>query len=203
MATATKPRRPASDEGLRPYRLTVDQFERMIAAGVLTEDDHVELLGGLLAEQMTKHAPHNFSASRLRKLLERRLGDDWVVFQEGAVKFGQSWRPEPDLAVVLGPDDRYRRVLPSGKEVLLLVEVAESSYPTDRGVKWHGYAAAGVPVYWIVDLDRRVVEVHTSPTGRGKTAKYREIATFGPGDDIPVVVAGRAVGTIAVREILP
>lgn len=203
MATATQPRKPATDEGPQPYRLTVDQFERMIAAGILGEDDHVELLGGLLAEKMTKHAPHDFSVGRLAKLLEAYLGPDLMVREEKVVRFGQAWRPDPDIAVVRGPDDRYRRVQPSGKEVLLLIEIAESSYATDRGVKWHGYAAAGVPIYWIVDLDRRVVEVHCAPGGRGKTARYRATASFGPDDTVPVVVGGREVGTVAVSEILP
>src|SRR5262245_35558033 len=166
MATAT--RTPTRDlvGGLRPYRLTVRQFEAMGMAGILTEDDRVELLEGILAEQMTKHPPHDFTVGRSAKLLEARLGPTWVVRQEKAVVLGRNWRPEPDIAVARGPDDRYRAAHPSAKDLTLLVEVDESTYDTDRGLKWRGYAAARVPVYWIVNLGARAVEVYTDPTGR-------------------------------------
>jgi Uma2 family endonuclease len=205
MATATRTRNsePANLEGLRPYRLTVRQVEKMMDAGILTEDDRVELLGGILAEQMTKYPPHNFTVARLGKLLDRLASPDWIVRDEKSVILGKDWWPEPDLAVIRGPDDRYRAVHPHANDIALLVEVAESSYRVDRDAKWHGYAAARVPSYWIVNLDRRVVEVYTNPTGRGKTAKYRDVASHGSGDAIPVIIEGRTLGTIAVNEIMP
>jgi Uma2 family endonuclease len=202
-ATRTQARVPANLEGVRVYRFNVRQFEKMIEAGILTEDDRVELLGGVLAEQMTKYPPHNFTVGRLGKLLHSLVSPGWIVREEKSVILGRDWWPEPDLAVARGPDDRYRTVHPHADDLALLIEVAESTYVVDRREKWHGYAAARVPSYWIVNLSQRVVEVYTNPAGRGKTAKYRDIASHAPGDAIPVVIEGRPLGTISVDEILP
>jgi Uma2 family endonuclease len=203
MATATRNPARVVGEGLTPYRLTVRQFEQMIKAGILTADDRVELLGGILAEQMTKNAPHDFTIGHLAKVLEALIGPDWVVREEKAVVLGRFWRPEPDLAVARGPLDRYRRAQPTTKELAFLVEVAESTYPADRGEKWQGYAAARVPAYWIVNLDDRRVEVYSDPFGRGGNARFRSAVTSGPGDAVPVVLAGRVIGQVAVNDILP
>ena len=105
--------------------------------------------------------------------------------------------------VARGPDDRYRVNDPTAKDLALVAEVSVSSYPGDRGVKWHGYAAAKVPVYWVVNLNRRRVEVYSGPSGRGKTARYRDVDALRRGRSVPVVLDGRELGTIAVAEILP
>ncbi len=113
------------------------------------------------------------------------------------------WRPEPDVVVARGPDDRYRKADPTAAEIALIAEVAESTYPTDRGVKWQGYAAAGIRVYWIVNREQRAVEVYTNSAGRGKQANYKNKAVFAASDAVPVVIADREIGRIAVNEILP
>lgn len=152
-------------EGTRPYRLTVRQFERMIDAGVIPEGDDVELLAGILVDKMTKSEPHNFAIARLGDDLRRLLPDDWAVREEKPVRLGQLWRPEPDLAVVRGPHERYGREVPSAADIAALVEVAETSYRRDRRPKWVRYAGAGVAAYWVVNLPGRVLEVYTSSTG--------------------------------------
>ena len=186
------------------YRLTVRQFETMIDAGVFPEGAHVELLGGLLVDQMTKNPPHDFAVTRLdSRLRAMLLPAAWHVREEKATMLGRRWRPEPDLAVVRGSDDLYRNRFPRAADVGLLIEVSDTSYAADRGAKWRRYAAVGIPVYWIVNLDKRVVEVYGSPAGRGKLAKYRDVATFGKDDEVPVVIDGREVGRIVVKDILP
>lgn len=204
MATASRPRAKALDPEPRLYRLTVRQVEQMTRSGVLTEADDVELLGGVLVEPMTKFAPHDFSILQLGALLRILLpSPDWIIREEKAVVLGRYWRPEPDLAVARGPLDRHRHSQPTAKDLPILVEVADSSYTTDRGVKWHGYAAARVPTYWIINLKGRAVEVYTDPAGRGESAKYRRETTYSPGAEIPVVIDGREVGKIAVNDVLP
>ena len=84
----------------------------------------------------------------------------------------------------------------------LLVEVADSFYPRDRGLKWRGYAAARVPAYWIVHLPGRQVEVYGDPTGRGRSAAYQTTRTYGEAERVPVTVEGREVGQIAVKDLL-
>jgi len=205
MATVTASAKTSrsADEGLIPYKLTVRQFDKMIVAGVLPEDANVELLGGLLVEQMTKYPPHDFCVEHLSDALESLRLDDVRVREEKSVELGDAWCPEPDLSVVRGPGDRYRNTRPRSKDIFLLIEVSESTYSTDRTQKWQGYAAAKIPFYWIVNLSKRVVEVYSNPPGRGKTAKYRDSATFGPGDSIPVIIENAEVGKISVDDFLP
>lgn len=122
--------------------------------------------------------------------------------EEKSVVLGMDWRPESDISVARGPRERYRGEQPKSKDQGILIEAAESSYETGRGVKWNGYAAAGVVCYWIVDLTKRTIEVHTNPAGRGRTARYRELAAYGVDADVPVVVEGRERGKIAVKDIV-
>jgi Uma2 family endonuclease len=205
MATATRSQRrePATFEGLYPYRLTVRQFEKLIGAGVFPEGARVELLAGVLANKMTKYPPHDFAVNELGTILRKLLSSRWLTREEKAVTLNRFWRPEPDIAVMRGPSDLYRKRTPAAKDLVLLIEVSESSYATDRGLKWRGYAAAGVPCYWIVDLSKEVVEVHSNPSGRGEAARYRDSTSHGPGTEVPVVIEGREVGGIAVKDILP
>jgi Uma2 family endonuclease len=203
MATATQPAIETTEGGLIPYRLTVSQFEQMIGAGVFPDDAHVELLGGVLAEQMTKYAPHDYTVERLGKLLDRLAYPGWVVREEKSIILGPDWRPEPDVAVARGSSDRYRALQPVAADLALLVEVADSSYAIDRGVKWREYAAAGVPVYWIANLSKRTVEIYSNPTGGGESAMYRDAVTCGSDDAAPLVIESREVGRIVVQDILP
>lgn len=190
-------------DGIPLYRFKIAQFDKMIGADIFPEGVRVELLGGVLAEKMTKYPPHNFAVGRLGKILRNLLTGDWVVREEKSVVLREDWRPEADLAVVRGPEDRYRVSDPGLADLVLIIEVAESSRSVDRGAKRHGYAAAGIPVYWVVDLSRRVVEVHSLPSGVGRRARYRRIDVFEADAEVSVVIEGRELGKIAVREILP
>lgn len=193
----------ATHPGLRPYRLTVRQFETMIAAGVFPDGARVELLGGRLVEAMTKNSPHHFAIFQLGDALRGILPTGWYVREEKSIVLGRFWRPEPDLAVIRGPRERYRSGDPRPEDLALLIEVSDESYAKDRGVKWRRYAANRVPVFWIVNLPARRVEVFSAPAGRGKSASYRGVVTFGEEDEVPVVIKGREVGRIAVRDLLP
>ena len=193
----------ASSSGVVPYRLTVRQFERMIDAGVFRDADHVELLGGLLVDKMVKKPPHNVAVGSLATELRGRLPAGWFVNEEKPIQLSRWSQPEPDVAVIRGRLKDYGEKGPTAVHVGLLAEVADSSYPKDRGAKWCKYAAAKIAVYWIVNLPQRQVEVYTSPSGRGKSAAYRNVKTYGADEQVPVVVDGRELGRIAVRDILP
>src|SRR5205823_2544334 len=127
----------------------------------------------------------------------------WILQEEKSLALGHWWQPEPDIAVMRGRWDDYRGRMPRGKDLAMVIEVADVSYPNDRGVKWRRYAAAGIPIYWIVNLPARQIEVYTDPTGRGMVGKYRDCTTYGPDAEVPVVIDGREVGRIAVRDVLP
>ena len=198
MATDTQATAPA----LKLYRLTVPQFEAMIGAGVFG-DDRVELLGGVLV-MMARYQPHDFAGEELGEVLKRTLSpQEWYVREEKPIQCGRSWRPEPDVAVVRGPRSAHRTRTPSVADVALLIEVSDTTYAKDRGVKWRRYAAAVIPAYWIVDLGKRRIEVFTGPTGRGRSARYQACVEYGEDAEIPVVIDGREFGRVAVRTLFP
>ena len=199
MATVTE----ATGSRLKPYRFDVRQYLAMIGAGVFPDDAHVELLDGRLVDQMTKFAPHNYTARQLGLLLKGILAVDWLISEEKSVRLGRLWRPEPDIAILRGPNSRYRKIDPSAADIGLLIEVAESSYATDRGEKWRAYAAARIPIYWIVNLNQSRIEVYTDPVGRGKKASYRQATNFGIDAEMPIVIDGREVAQFAVKDVLP
>jgi Uma2 family endonuclease len=151
---------------------------------------------------MTTYDPHDFAVDQLGDTLTRILPADWIARQEKSVVLGRYWRPQPDIAVARGPRTRYRSKAPRARDLGLLVEVAESSYAKDRGPKWVKYAGCGVLVYWIVNITERRVEVYTSPSGRGKSAVYRDVAIHGPDEEVPVIVEGRELGRIKVSDLI-
>ncbi len=208
MATATLTNRPTlpalnGAAGLAIHRFTLGQYHEMARAGILSERDRVELLNGWIVEKMTIHPPHSFAVRRLSRLLDRLLTDEWVLSVQQPVTIAASdSEPEPDVVVAVGPDSRYAARHPGPKDVALVVEVADTSLADDRTTMLGIYAAARLPVYWIVNLVDRRVEVYTDPRG-GKNPTYRTHRDYGPDDAVPVTLAGRTAGSIPVREILP
>ena len=204
MATdVTTTQSPANDARWKPYRLSVRQFLAMIDAGIFPHDAHVELLGGVLVQMMTKGDPHDYTLGMVAEELRRSTPDGWVLREDKSLQLNRRSRPEPDVAIVRGPLQQYRKRTPHASETALVVEVAESSYAYDRGEKWRAYAAAKIPIYWIVNLEKRQIEVYSDPAGRGKNASYREAATFGAEAEVPVFIDSREVGRLRVKDILP
>ena len=117
------------------------------------------------------------------------------------------------LAAELAADPRCRRApqsqsllcqaLPRARDVALLVEVSDTTYAKDSGPKLRRYASFRIPVYWIVNLNRRIVEVRTGPFSKGKPAGYAVCHTYREGDTIPVELDGQEVGRVAVSDLLP
>jgi Uma2 family endonuclease len=201
-APIQSPRPPQSKSGLVPFRLTVRQFEKMMDAGVFRDSDRVELLGGLLVRELPKHPPHDFAVNALGDTLRRLLGRDWNVREEKSVKLGCLWRLEPDLAIARGPRERYRAKSPRPADLWFLVEVAESSYAKDRGIKWCGYAEAGIAMYWIVNIPESRIEVYTEPSGKGKSAAYAVMKVYEKDDEVPVLLDGRELGRFKLSYVL-
>lgn len=187
--------------GLRLHRLTVEEYHKMIQAGVLTEDDRVELLEGLLVEKMTQDPPHAGTVTRLQRRLSRLLPDEWLLRIQLPITLSES-EPEPDLVVAKGPEDAYDQRHPVPRDVALAIEVADTSLDTDRELKLTVYARERLPAYWIVNLIDGSVEVYTNPRG-GRAPLYRQAQTFTREQTLPLVVAGKQLGKIAVAELLP
>lgn len=198
---ATRLPRSAPPERMVPYPFTVDQYHRMIAANVFANGDRCELLEGWVVRKLTRNPPHDFAVTAIQRRLGRLLGDDWTLRVQCAATLAGS-EPEPDALVARGPERRYLRRHPRARDIALVIEVAESSLELDRIDKLHIYAAARLLIYWIVNLIDGQVEVYSKPRA-GKTPAYRRRHDFRPGDEVPVVLAGKEIGRLAVRELLP
>ena len=181
------------------YRLTVDEYERLADADVLN-DREVELISGYLVRKMTTKPPHAWTLDATRQLVQLLLPDDWYLREEKPVRIPDFDEPEPDLAIVMGTRDRYRERHPGPDDVGLLVEVADSSLAHDRGPKLAAFARSRIPIYWIINLVDRQVEVFSDPRPDGL---YSDCQIYRPGDQVPVVIARSEVGRIAVADILP
>ena len=188
--------------GDRVYRLRVVQYMEMARAGILTEHDRVVLLEGLLVTKMTVHPPHIFATKRTVNALRRAVPPGWHVTRDDPVTTLDSV-PEPDCMVLRGAEEDFRDRLPGPSDVGLVVEVADSSLKTDQTVMKAIYANAAIPIYWIVNIPDRRLEVYTDPTGPADPPIYRLRRDYGPDDDVPLVLDDREVGRIAVRDLLP
>ncbi len=154
------------------WRLSVAQYHAMIGAGILTEDDPVELLEGWLVKKMPKKPRHRVVTQLTREALAGLLPAGWHVDAQEPITTAAS-EPEPDVAVVAGDRLRYLDHHPGPQDVALVVEVADSSLRRDRSTKKRIYAAAGIPVYWVVNLLENQVEVCTAPAGLAQQPDYR------------------------------
>jgi Uma2 family endonuclease len=146
-------------------RFTVHDYHRMGEAGILHEDDRVELIEGEIVEMAAIGTRHFACVNGLTRLLVRGVGDAAIVSVQNPVRLDEHTEPQPDLAVLRVRD--YRESLPTPEDALLLIEVSDTTLSYDRGVKLPLYARAGIQEVWIVDLIGGVVERHTDPSGDG------------------------------------
>jgi Uma2 family endonuclease len=181
------------------HRITVDEYERIIAAGALEDPAGVELIDGELVDKMGKTAEHGYASKQTLKALEGRLPKGWASRKEEPVRIPDYDEPEPDVAIVRGSDTNYEHRIPTAADVALLVEVSGSTLNQDRGKKSTAYARSRIPVYWIINLIDRQVEVYSRP---GETG-YKLRKDYLPGQQIPVTIGGRKLAAIAVDDLLP
>jgi Uma2 family endonuclease len=184
------------------WRLSVDQYHEMVRHGILTEDDDVELLNGLLVAKITKNTAHHVAKLLVQGALARVIPEGWYVDSQDATTLAAS-EPEPDVMVVRGQPRDYLSHHPFADDLALVVEVSDSSLQHDQGFKKAIYAAAAIPAYWIVNLVDRQVEVYMDPTGPAEQPDYRQRQTFSGAGQVPAVIAGREVASIPVHELLP
>lgn len=185
------------------YRFRVSQYLGMIRDGLIGEDDKVELLGGWLIPKMTKNQPHSIASGRLNEALIRHLPAGWYAAREEPLLASEDSMPEPDLMVVRGDRDDYPDTPPRAADVILVVEVADASLARDAAQKKELYAAAGIPVYWLVNLPARRVEIYSDPTGPSTHPDYRSCQECQPDDELPLLIDGREIVRWIVGDLLP
>jgi Uma2 family endonuclease len=180
-------------------RFSVEEYHRLGQSGILGEDDSVELLEGLVAPKMIRTPIHDAVVAIVEQALRMRLPPDWTPRIQSAITTATS-EPEPDVTVVRGGPRDYLLRHPSGSDIALIVEVADSSLARDRA-KARIYAAAGVPLYWIVNLNDDCVEVYTQPEVAG--ARFLHQRDYHRGEDLSLSLANSVSMTLAVTELLP
>lgn len=162
----------------RPHhQFSLEDFERMIDVGLLTEQDRCEFIRGEIIEKMTIGELHAACVMRLTRILGLLIHDDAILSVQNHVAVADS-RPEPDLVLLTPRDDFYAGSAPRPADILLLIEVADSSIEYDRTKKLPLYAEAGVCEYWIANLNDECVEVYRDPQPDGTYADTH-VATLG------------------------
>ena len=163
----------------RPRRLfTIEEYERMVETGILKQDDPVELIEGEIVEMGPIGIGHSAFVTNLTHLFVTLVGERARVRVQGPVHIPIRSMPQPDLAL-LRPRS-YARVAATAADVLLVVEVADSSLQYDQTIKLDLYARSGIGEYWVVDANALIVHVYRSPTGSG----YRQHRMAGRGDTV-------------------
>ncbi len=147
------------------HRLTRDEYYRLGEAGILGEDDRVELLDGQLVDMPPIGPRHALAVNALNKLLVITVGDRAGVTVQNPIVLDDRTEPQPDIALVRQPWRGYPDKHPQPEDVFLLIEVVDTSLETDRGAKLELYARAGIREFWIVDLTTNGVFVHRQPRG--------------------------------------
>ncbi|MGH8507327.1 MAG: Uma2 family endonuclease [Gammaproteobacteria bacterium] len=156
------------------YRLTAGDYHRMGEAGIFAEGDRVELIEGEIIEMAPIGSQHAACVARLQKLLERSAGDQAIIWVQNPVVLNDHSEPEPDICLLRPRRDFYASAHPHPADVLLIIEVADTSLAYDRDVKLPLYARQGIPEAWIVELENKCVHVFTDATSTG----YQETQTL-------------------------
>jgi Uma2 family endonuclease len=175
---------------------SVEEFHRMADAGVFAEDDRLELLEGEIVRMTPIGSRHAGCVDRLNEWFGQRLAGEAIVRVQNPVLLSQQTELYPDIALLKRRPDFYSQSHPQPGDVLLVVEVAETTGNYDRRIKVPRYARAGVPEVWVVDLRDRAIDVYRGVEGD----EYREQRRVGPGESL--VIPGVPERLIAVGDVL-
>ena len=178
------------------HLFTTSEYEKMVSAGILTENDKVELLNGGIVEMTPIGSAHASCVKRLNHLLVQKVGSRAIVGVQDPVWLDEQSMPEPDLSLVAPRGDYYVDAHPGPDEILLLIEVADTTLEFDRSVKLPLYARAGTPEMWLVDLNAGCVEVHNMARG----GSFRQMRLYNRGDMLETSV--QILSSVAVVDIL-
>jgi Uma2 family endonuclease len=188
--------------GFRPYRMTVDLYEKLVESYAFGDTSPVFLWQGRLVLPEATGFGHRYSLVTLNQTFHQVVPDGWHVQQRSPIRVSDDSEPEPDLTVLVGPVRAYLTRTPAAADAALVVEITETSGHPASVQKLTAYAAASIPVYWVVNIPARRIDVYTGPSGPTERPTYSKCQPYRPGDDVPVVLDGREVGRIAVGDVL-
>jgi Uma2 family endonuclease len=183
------------------HRFTVDEYEALVTAGVgvFGRRNRLHLINGWLVEKMTQNPPHSLTDVLVSDRLARLMPAGWHLRGSKPIRIPPIDMPEPDQAVVRGRPQDYLVWHPVPADVGLVVEISDTSLRVHRNRQARLFGTAGIPVYWVVDINGRRIEVYTEPSPSG----YSKVESFEPGQSVPVVLDGVHIGSIAGDDVLP
>lgn len=207
MSTTIASPPPAPALALPRKRWTDEEFDRVVEAGIIREGSGTFLWGGEIIEPMAEDQPHINALYKLILIFASRFPEaDWTVNINQPVQLEPGYRPQPDLVVLRGRRSLYtgRGRRPGPADVMLLVEVSDSSYPADSGDLLGRYARASIPQYWIVNIRARRIEVHSRPDPAAGSYRNREDFDLGAAVPLRVVIGDTVAdfGLVPVRDVL-
>jgi Uma2 family endonuclease len=181
------------------YRLTLQQYEAMVDSGVFSGRDRLHLISGYLVAKMTQNDLHATADELCGEALSRTIPSGWHVRAAKPIRIpSQASKPEPDRCIARGSIRDYLKRSPEPADIALVVEISATSLGEDRK-QAALYAAAGIPVYWIVNLVDRQLEVNSEPSLAG----YQSRTICKPGESVPVVLDGEEIGRMEASAVLP
>lgn len=181
---------------MKRRRFTVAELLHLAKIGFLGDDERVELIRGEIVEMSPISEGHASSVMRLTSLLSTEFGQRALLNVQNPIQLDDDTLPQPDVALLRPRDDFYSRRHPGPEDVLLLIEVSDTTLPYDRRVKAALYSAAGVLEYWIINLPKRIIEVYRQPQPEG----YRTMTRYAPGETLSPLVFPDVV--LNVNEVL-
>ena len=159
-------------------QFSIHDYHQMVVAGILSEDERVELIEGEIIKMSPIGVRHASCVKRLIKLFSQLLGDHVLVAVQDPVELSNLSEPQPDLALLQPRNDFYAAGHPQPQDILLLVEVADTTIESDRTIKIPLYASSGISEVWLIDVNEQVIEVFREPTDNS----YQNIQKFQQGE---------------------
>lgn len=178
------------------HRWTVAEYHRMGEVGLLNEDSRVELIDGEIIEMAPIGSFHGGNVNRFIRLFSKVVGDNAIVAAQNPVVLGGYGEPQPDVAILRWREDYYERAHPHAEDVLLLVEISDSTVRYDRDVKIPLYASHGIPEVWLLDIQQKQLEIYRDP-GQGQ---YRQRDCRRSGQIAPILCPD---AVIDLAELFP
>ncbi len=165
---------------LAKHWITADEFEQMGRAGIFSPDARLELLEGVIYRTSSIGSPHAAWVKYLNALFNRLFNGKMLVGVQDPIRLDDFSEPEPDITLLRWRDDYYKTSHPTPADVLLLIEMADSTVESDRSYKMPLYAKAGIPEAWLVNLIEETIELYAEPAD----GAYQFSKSFKRGEEI-------------------
>jgi Uma2 family endonuclease len=162
------------------HKLNLTDYHRMIEAGIFTPEQRIELLEGELFDMAPIGPAHSGTTNYLTRLFFQAVGDKAIVSVQNPIMLGDNSEPQPDLCLLCSREDFYEKSHPAATDVLLLIEIADTSASADRAYKIPLYARHGIPEVWLIDVKRQQLEIHRQP----EQGQYRQVYLAQPNERI-------------------